>query len=70
MRGVYPKEGEFLFPNWHKDGLNYKIWKHIEKHMLLTADHIVVVSDRFKQHILSEYPAHADVIKDKITTIL
>lgn len=70
MRGVYPEEGEFLFPNWHKNSLNYKTWKLIEKCMLLTADHIVVVSDRFKQHVLSEYPNHATAIKEKISIIM
>lgn len=70
MRGVYPEEGEFLFSSWHKRSLNFRTWKLIEKFMLLTADHIVVVSDRFKQHVLSEYPAHADAIKNKISTIV
>lgn len=70
MRGVYPEEGEFLFSNWHKDGWNFKTWKLLEKWMLLSADHIVVVSDRFKQHVLSEYPAHADAINEKISTIV
>ena len=70
MRGVYPEEGAFLFPNWHKDGFNYKTWKYIEKHMILAADHIVVVSDRFKQHILSEYPGHSDAINEKTSTIV
>lgn len=70
MRGVYPEEGEFLFPNWHKGSLNFKTWKLVEKWMLLSADHIVVVSDHFKQHVLSEYPTHADAIKEKVSTIV
>jgi glycosyltransferase involved in cell wall biosynthesis len=70
MRGVYPEEGEFLFSNWQKNGLNFKTWKRIEKHMLISADQILVVSHRFQQHLLSEYPDHADAINKKITTIV
>ena len=70
MRGVYPEEGEFLFANWHKNSLNFKTWKLIEKRILISADQIVVVSDFFKQHLLSEYPEHVDAINKKITTIV
>jgi len=70
MRGVYPEEGEFLFPNWNREGLNFKTWKWIEKRMLISADHVVVVSDYFKFHVLKEYPALAKSIDKKISVIL
>lgn len=70
MRGIYPEEGSFLFPSWHKGSLNFKAWKWIEGYMLRSADHIVVVSERFRQHVLSEYPAYADDLEKKISTIV
>lgn len=70
MRGVYPEEGGFLFPSWHRKGLNFNTWKWLEKRMLVAADNVVVVSECFKQHVLNEYPEHADAFRMKIVVII
>jgi glycosyltransferase involved in cell wall biosynthesis len=51
MRGVYPEEGNFLFPSWHKRSINFRAWKKLEKLLLLFSDKIIVVSNEFKHHV-------------------
>lgn len=69
MRGVYPEEGEFLFPSWHRKSLNFKGWKFLEQWMLKYSDHIVVVSNSFRDFIMAEYQNLKEVLHAKISVI-
>jgi hypothetical protein len=51
MRGVYPEEGNFLFKNWQKKSINYKLWKRVEATLIKYSDVVVVVSNTFKEYI-------------------
>ncbi len=52
MRGLYPEEG-VVHRRWAVDSLTFRLWKVVESKMLALCDKIVVLSDAFRDHVIS-----------------
>lgn len=55
VRGFYPEEG-ILQGCWKTHSLSYKMWKYLERYLLVTSDKVIALSDTFMQHICQIEP--------------
>lgn len=66
-RGVFIEEQIFM-GRWKRHGISEKVFKMLEKRIIRKADHIVVVSEVFKNYLLTEYPEFKD-LSQKVSVI-